>query len=110
REANAFAAELLMPSKRVRKEFLSRFSRVIDLSADAQSIAEWAGPSISSGFDPLEYSTLDVNGKCAVVAQICVIQDRHFHSMADSFEVSSMAMGIRLKELGLILKDGQRVR
>lgn len=108
REANIFATELLMPERRVEMEFQSAFPRVLDLITDSAFIVEAGQMSKVANLTPSKYAALDVNAKASVVAQITVVSGRHFQSMADRFQVSSIAMGIRLKELGLVLENGRR--
>lgn len=103
REANAFAAELLMPQKTVKAEFMNTFGRPLSLSCDSRIIAELATLSRISSPDPTRVEKLDMNAMACIIAQIAVVNGRHVESLCERFDVSSLAMGIRLKELELIV-------
>lgn len=104
REANAFAAELLMPQKTVKAEFMRTFGRVLSLSRDEGIIIELATLSRISSPNPKQFDQLDVNSKASLIAQISIIKGRPFLSLSERFDVSSLALGIRLKELRLIVE------
>ena len=102
KEADVFAAELLMPKKYVRNCFAARFREAIRISNIDETTAFWlAGRSPSEGRIP----DLVSRGKRYLALQVATcrfFESRHFDSIADRFGVSPTAAAIRLEELRLV--------
>jgi len=105
KEANRFAAELLMPRRAVRQYFLELFgvrSLVLsELTEDFVWHLESSRGRRSSRLGPTDMTVRDLS---EVLAHAKHFQDRHFGwSLAERFQVSVLAAAIRLEELGIVV-------
>ncbi len=101
-EADIFAAELLMPSKYLRRCFEARFREAIHISSLDENVAVWLS---GSGAPNARISDLVSHGKRYLALQVArcrCFESRHFESIADRFGVSATAAAIRLEELQLV--------
>lgn len=98
READYFAACLLLPRKSVRSAFQKTFQTNLPFVFD-QDAAFHLGLG-----DPeaLMYADEDSLERELALATCESYKGRHFHSLAKQFKVSAMTMAIRLLELELI--------
>lgn len=96
-EADKFASYFLMPEKRVRPEFTSRFDKK-PLYLDEDTAF---GLRPGSGRELSPQST-DRRDFARVVAETQQFGGNHFQSLAERFGVSTEAMAIRLEELDLV--------
>lgn len=94
REANIFAAELLMPEKAVRWKFRSVFGFERLWTRSAMVRGAVANARLEGEPDPLRRAALAIAGLKRTVGER--------KSLADFFLVSRTAMALRLSELGLL--------
>ena len=102
-EADMFAAELLMPTKRIRGCFLDRFGPVIHLSELTETTVFWLSDNRRDR--PARISDFTSRGKRHLAMQVATCEkygSRHFESVAKRFGVSPTAAAIRLEELQLV--------
>lgn len=96
-EADRFASYFLMPEKRVRPEFTSRFDKEL-LYLD-EDTAFGLRPGSERELSP---QSTDRRDFARVVAETQQFGGSHFHSLSERFGVSTEAMAIRLEELDLV--------
>jgi Zn-dependent peptidase ImmA (M78 family) len=97
READKFAASFLMPRKLLRKAFLKRFLTECFELDDATAFALRA-----SWVDDVRKEFPTLHALSCYLASTEHYNGRGFPSLASAFNVSPVAMAIRLDELGLI--------
>lgn len=95
READRFATIFLMPQKLVRQHFRGRFLCTKFVISDATLFA------IGGDEEQRLRRKSDRRTVSIIVAGLSRFDGRHFHSLADQFGVSVLAMAIRLEELDL---------
>ncbi len=101
RDADLFAAELLMPSRLVQDAFLDRFNEVIEPSANPDAVYYWLSR------DGAEINTAALYDEDPMYRAIQFATTRYYHgrwivSMCEFFRVSPSAMAIQLIDLGLV--------
>jgi IrrE N-terminal-like domain len=103
-EADAFAAEFLMPRKFLDSVFRVMFGEPIDGQIPNQDLAFAVGISRETGrrWDPREFASLSPLLRATAVAIANNYKGRTFASLATQFKVSQMAMGIQLLQMGLV--------
>lgn len=102
-EADMFAAELLMPTKRIRSCFLDRFGPVIHLSELTETTVFWLSDNRRDR--PARISDFTSRGKRHLAMQVATCEKygrQHFESVAKRFGVSPTAAAIRLEELQFV--------
>ena len=102
-EADAFAAELLMPSKHLQRCYFERFREPMRVSALDESAVFWLSGGRPSGERPPDFASRDKRFLSMRMATCSSFGSHHFVPLAKRFGVSPTAAGIRLEELGLIL-------
>lgn len=98
READYFAACLLMPAQLLADYFSQLFQTKIPLSID---------DTVAFHLSPHDHQSLTRADQNSLERELAVAKCRsfggfHFDSLAQIFRVSDLAMALRLKELGLI--------
>lgn len=101
READAFAAELLMPRKAVVKEFNRRFSGVDENLIFAFEF--WHRVPQIHAKCSIEEFTASSYRRALVLAGLTHLESHSFSDLATVFSVSKSAMALRLRELNLVL-------
>ncbi|MDD5139070.1 MAG: ImmA/IrrE family metallo-endopeptidase [Verrucomicrobiales bacterium] len=103
-EADAFAAEFLMPRKFLDPVFRNMFGGPIDgtiLNPDLV-IAVGTGVDTRTRWTPEEFTFLSPLDRAAAIASAHTYKGRFFASLTDQFNVSQKAMGIQLLQMGLV--------
>ncbi|MGO9265544.1 MAG: ImmA/IrrE family metallo-endopeptidase [Candidatus Binataceae bacterium] len=100
REANVFAAELIMPTRLVRESFERRFGQIIDRAS--------ISPDEAFYFTNDKFSVSDLRKKDPVALAMIIAQASSFttsdsRALTDVFGVSPIAMAIQLVDLALII-------
>jgi Zn-dependent peptidase ImmA (M78 family) len=100
RDADLFAAELLMPSKLLREQFLARFRGIVDGTRSDCATYYWLsrnGVKISKGG-----FLADRTYRAEQIARSCSCFGRDMISLCEFFGVSQKAIAIQLIDLGLV--------
>lgn len=99
-EADLFAAELLMPTRLVRKLFLSRFGSVLYRDAfDEATAFYWSG---GGNFRAFEFQNMSLLDMAKAVAEADSFWTTDSRPLTQIFGVSGTAMAIQLMDLGLV--------
>ena len=101
-EADAFAAELLMPTKLLKKVFHESFGPPIDGRMPDDDLAFWFSNASSTKIKPSELAAYEPRRRALLIAQAKTWQSTSIPPLADRFAVSPTAMAIQLEELGLV--------
>src|SRR5205085_8276692 len=101
READIFAAELLMPRKVLTEYFTRHFGACIDGTRPDEELAFWLSAGAGRDINMIELSKYGVSYRAFLISGLSSYRSRHFVSMADRFGVSLKAMAIQLEKLGL---------
>lgn len=101
-EADAFAAELLMPTKLLNKVFRESFGHPIDGRRPNQDLAFWLSVASPTKIEPSVLAERGPRYRAMLIAQAKTWQGSFFIPLADRFGVSPTAMAIQLVELGLV--------
>lgn len=96
-QADKFATYFLMPTKLVKKTFLSLFLAKPFQISDETAFALNEGTS-----EALYEKCKTLRGLCRLLADATFYNGAHFDSISKQFGVSTEAMAIRLEELGLV--------
>ncbi|MDE0001087.1 MAG: ImmA/IrrE family metallo-endopeptidase [Rhodospirillaceae bacterium] len=99
-EADAFASELLMPSKVLKRYFYVRFNQDIHLSQLSETIVFQLSAQSSTRIS--DFTSRSKRHLALRVATCEAFAGRHFESIAKRFGVSPTAAAIRLEELQLV--------
>jgi Zn-dependent peptidase ImmA (M78 family) len=102
READLFAAELLMPRKILKSEFNQRFGVCLDGSQPDQELAFWLSAGLGRDIDMIELAKNGTSYRAFLISGLSSFRGRHFIPLADRFGVSLKAMAIQLEKLGLV--------
>jgi Zn-dependent peptidase ImmA (M78 family) len=102
REAQIFAAVLLMPDDQVVREFNARFGGAIDCTLPHEDLAHYLSVGTRIKIQPSALAHMPQTEKAKLFARCKSFEDRHFEPIAKSFGVSIEAMAYRLVELGLV--------
>lgn len=101
-EADAFAAELLMPTKLVNKIFFRDFHSPIDGRKPDDDLAFWFSEASPTKIAPSDLAGRGVQFRALGIAQADTWRGTAILPLTDQFGVSPTAMSIRLMELGLV--------
>ena len=101
-EADAFAAELLMPTKLLNKMFSEIFGTPIDGRIPNDDLAFWFSNALSIKIKPSELIAYEPRRRALLLAQAKTWKSVPIIPLADRFGVSPTAMAIQLEELGLV--------
>ena len=101
-EADAFAAELLMPTKLVIKIFHKSFGGPVDGRTPNDDLAFWFSTASTTKIEPSKLATHGPRYRALLLAQAQTWQGSPLVSLADRFGVSPTAMAIQLVDLGLV--------
>ncbi len=101
-EADAFAAELLMPTKLLKKVFRESFGPPIDGRIPDDDLAFWFSAASPTKIEPSELTARGPRYRAFLLAQAEIWQSTSVVPLADRFGVSPTAMAIQLEELGLV--------
>lgn len=101
-EADAFAAELLMPTKLLNKVFSEIFGTPIDGRIPNDDLAFWFSNALSIKIKPSELIAYEPRRRALLLAQAKTWKSVPIIPLADRFGVSPTAMAIQLEELGLV--------
>jgi hypothetical protein len=102
READLFGAELLMPSKLLRKMFNSSFGGPLDGSKPDEDLAFRLSASSGRSISACELAGREPMYRALLVAKAGTFITRSFVPMHQLFKVSPTAMAIQLLDLGLV--------
>lgn len=102
READAFAAELLMPGNYVRRFYVERFLNAIHASALDENVVFWLADSRPSGGHSPNFASLGRRYWALRAATCSAFNGHNFEPLTRRFGVSPTAVAIRLEELGLV--------
>ena len=100
-EADLFAAEFLMPSRMVQREFFARFTRPIGATSADEELA-FALSSKERRLNSYDLADLAPGKLASLVANAVSYRGNSFMSLRERFRVSAGAMGIQLTDLGLV--------
>jgi Zn-dependent peptidase ImmA (M78 family) len=101
-EADAFAAELLMPTKLLNKVFRENFGDPLDGRTPNEDLAFWFTTASATKVDPSELASRGPKYRALLLAQAKSWRGSFLVSLSDRFGVSPSAMAIQLLELGLV--------
>ena len=101
-EADAFAAELLMPTKLLNKVFYKSFGAPIDGKVPNDDLAFWFSATSPTTIEPSELAARGSRYRALLLAQAEIWQSTSVIPLADRFGVSPTAMAIQLEGLGLV--------
>lgn len=107
-EADAFAAEFLMPQKYLEQVFIEKFGCPIDGTqpnfelARGVSIRRNVNGNSPKTWSPRELAQTFPLERAKAIAGASTYCNRNFLSLSRHFEVSATAMGIQLLETGLV--------
>lgn len=101
-EADAFAAELLMPKKVLIKKFMSAFGGTIDGRNADQTLAFWLSAGTHRNVNEIDLSS-SLRYRSMLIAETSSFGSSHFAPLARTFGVSPTAMAIQLEELRLVI-------
>lgn len=99
READLFAAELLMPSKALEDAFSSLFGLPVDGNRIDEGQAFCLMGEKMTASELMRLAPID---RAKLIAEACSLTSKHNRSLADIFNVSSSAMGYQLLDTGLV--------
>ena len=102
-EADAFAAELLMPSKYLRRCYLERYGDVLKISTLDERAVFWLSGGNPSGKRPPNVSSRGRRHLSMRIATCASFDNHHFVPLGSRFGVSPTTMAIRLEELQLVV-------
>jgi hypothetical protein len=100
-EANLFGAELLMPGRCVREQFMARFAGIVDGRRRDESLFYWMSQQAPK-LDKNQFFAVDAMYRARYVAKAQYVYGRSIISLCDFFRVSATAMAIQLINLGLV--------
>lgn len=100
-EADAFAAELLMPRKMLRDVFSQLFGDFIDTGDPDPELAD-AVSNTDKQWGAFEFSAAAPLEQAKAIARARYFKSVHFTPLAALFQVSATAMGIQLLETGCV--------
>jgi hypothetical protein len=103
-EADAFAAEFLMPRSFLNRVFTEMFGGPIDGTVPDQklAVAVSAGMGTRVKWIPEEFASLRPLERACAIASAHTYRGRFFASLTDQFGVSQKALGIQLLQMGLV--------
>ena len=102
RQADLFAAELLMPTFHVVKTFFQYFGGPIDGTEPNEELAFWLSAGSKKEFDAIDFSMWTRRSRSRLIVQVSSFKTKHFHSLAERYGVSITAVAIQLEDLGLV--------
>lgn len=102
REAEVFAAELLMPVDLMREAVVARFDGPIDGTLPHDTLAHFLSASTESKFNASQLARMPQVDRAALFATAKSFGCRIFEPLIKQFGVSKQAMAIRLLELGWV--------
>jgi len=102
REAEIFAAELLMPPDLTREAMVQRFGAPIDGTLPRDELAYHLSNAIGRKLDAFQLARMPQESRAALFAEATSFVGRFFEPLIRQFGVSKQAMAIRLLELGLV--------
>lgn len=102
READAFAAELLMPRKLVARVFQTIFGDGSDPIVYDGEFVEALSMSGLQRLNAFEIAGFSSVSRAQLIARLRVYKGRVFQPLADQFQVSATAMGIQLVQCGIV--------
>lgn len=102
REAQIFAAALLMPDENVTREFNARFGGPIDSTVAADDLAYFLSVGSRTKIQASALRHMPTAKKAELFARCTSFEGRYFVSIAENFEVSIEAMAYSLEKLGLV--------
>jgi hypothetical protein len=103
-EADAFAAEFLMPRVFLIRVFGDMFGGPIDGRIANPELASAVGAGLAARLQrtPQELASVTPLQRASAVARAHTYRGRFFASLSEQFNVSPKAMGIQLLQLGLV--------
>lgn len=97
-QADRFAAFFLMPKRLVRDQFQLQFqTNLFQINSDTAF-----GLTANSNTVPLRSKCKNLRGLCLKLASANTYDGKYFRSLASQFNVTVIAMAIRLEQLGLV--------
>ena len=102
RQADLFAAELLMPTFHLVKTFFHRFGGAIDGTKPNEELAFWLSTSHKREIDAYDLPKWRLRDRSQLIAQVSSYGGRHFTPLYKRYGVSTTAMAIQLEDLGLV--------
>jgi hypothetical protein len=102
READCFAAELLMPTKLVRNAFQECFGRPLDGSRPDDALAFHFSAASGMRIDARKLAAMEPTNRALLVARAGTFAANSFVPLHKRFKVSPTAMAIQLVDLGLV--------
>jgi hypothetical protein len=103
-EADAFAAEFLMPRRFIDRVFREMFGARIDGTIPNPDLVAAVGVARGTGprWTAREFASLSPLVRASAIASAHTYKGRFFASLTDQFIVSQKAMGIQLLQMGLV--------
>jgi Zn-dependent peptidase ImmA (M78 family) len=101
READTFAADLLMPPELLVRHFFYRFGGPITAERITEDLAFWLSIGQKS-FTAREFSNWPRRDRSCHLARMKSFNGRSFHSLSQEFGVSISPIAIQLEDLGLV--------
>lgn len=102
RQADLFAAELLMPTRFLVRTFFNRFGGPIDGNELDEGLLFWLSAGCKREIDISRFSKWERRERSKYIAELTSYRSRHFRSLAEYFGVSVTAMAIQLEDLDLV--------
>jgi hypothetical protein len=102
READVFAAELLMPSRLLTEIFCGCFGGPIDGSRPDNSLAFKLSSATGRELRAIDFAQYSAIERALVIASVSEFGTNIFESLSRRFAVSRTAMAIQLVETGLV--------
>ena len=101
-EADAFAAEFLMPPKYLQEQFIGRFGAPLDRADPDPELAVVIGQGLRRKPLPFEYGRIPDLDRARAIASASRYGMRFFTPLHRQFEVSRTAMAAQLLRTGLV--------
>ena len=102
REAEIFAAELLMPAEQTEEAMVQRFGGPIDGTLPHDDLAYFLSLATRQRLEPRWLARMPQKDRARLFAQADNFRGTYFEPLTIAFNVSEEAMAIRLLELGLV--------
>jgi Zn-dependent peptidase ImmA (M78 family) len=103
RDAEIFAAALLMPADVTEEATVSRFGSRIDGTLPHDDLAYFISVAIRRKIEPRRLAQMPQIERATLFVEVNNYRGAIFQPLADYFRVSAQAMAIRLVELGLVI-------
>ncbi len=105
-EADVFAAELLMPTKALKRRFIDAFGGPFDGRKIDSEVAFWLSAGVARRGIARRVTEVDLSSnlryRAMIIAETASFAGHHFSPLTDAFGVSPTALAIQLEDLGLV--------